>query len=443
MCISIYNPTSLALDRLLSKPPHKLQRYVEHARLLLHFICTKQWTGQVDKIGFARLHSDILRHYIHGSMLAPLIRWLVDAGVIETAPHSRGHFSKGYRITPGFDGPARRILLTNTALCRKLRAYRDGCASSGNPPPPEVLDRRADILAAMRRSLAGLGFVCPVDEAIARAIRQGVQPAHAEYACRAIMDGVHDGGGFDSFGYRAHSIVTRTSSKIRGLLTLNGEPLVELDVANCQPLLLAAALQDPQIWTTYIDLRAISRGGQHNGREGPPPAPPSTLLDTVDTQELRRFTGFCERAELYDYLESSGGFPDKETTKKRFFSRLYGRPGGRPSIMARILAAEWPTCWAAIDAVKRAYHYKATSQVLQRLESAVMIDGVCGRLVREVPDVCFLTVHDSLLVHAEHVGTVRRTMAAEFDKVGVHVEISEKQGELCLTPSHVVRRLPA
>ena len=81
----------------------------------------------------------------------------------------------------------------------------------------------------------------------------------------------------------------------------------------------------------------------------------------------------------------------------------------------------------ALQELKRRFGYKVVARMLQRLESRLMIDGVCGKLVRNHPDVRFLTIHDSLLVAAESVGIVRRTIEAEFRAFGVEATVREKK----------------
>jgi len=57
---------------------------------------------------------------------------------------------------------------------------------------------------------------------------------------------------------------------------------------------------------------------------------------------------------------------------------------------------------------------------MQKLESQVMIGRVAARLIRERPEMPLLTVHDSILVPAEHVDYVRQVIEEEWlDEFGV------------------------
>ncbi len=57
------------------------------------------------------------------------------------------------------------------------------------------------------------------------------------------------------------------------------------------------------------------------------------------------------------------------------------------------LALRWPSIHGALESAKVQHGYKVVSRGLQRLESAVFIDGAAGRLVRERPELRFVTIH--------------------------------------------------
>ncbi len=58
------------------------------------------------------------------------------------------------------------------------------------------------------------------------------------------------------------------------------------------------------------------------------------------------------------------------------------------------------------------------------MESAMCIDGVCGRLMREVPDIPLLTVHDSWIFPGEYEPVVLQAIHDQYQSIGVKVSLS-------------------
>ena len=86
----------------------------------------------------------------------------------------------------------------------------------------------------------------------------------------------------------------------------------------------------------------------------------------------------------------------------------------------------WPKIYAAIRSLKAECGYKIVAKILQRMESTIMIDGVCSRIVAELPTVRFLTIHDAALAVAHAADTVQQIMSEEFERRGVTPTIRRK-----------------
>ena len=132
-------------------------------------------------------------------------------------------------------------------------------------------------------------------------------------------------------------------------------------------------------------------------------------------RETQDFRSVCESGELYDFLSLDAGIERAKAKKEFFRDVLFGKPhiNGRVTVS---FGRRWPTLLDSIRGAKRKHGYKVVAQALQRLESVVMLDGVCFRLLREFPSVPFLTIHDSTLLTANAgvVGQVRDIMTEEF-----------------------------
>ena len=118
--------------------------------------------------------------------------------------------------------------------------------------------------------------------------------------------------------------------------------------------------------------------------------------------------------------------------KQEFFRVLYGTNGPdkdgnyNPSRLQPVLVEHFPTVWGFIRDWKRKHGYRDLACEMQRQESRLMIDRVCGRLMMEHPGCPVITIHDAIMTTAEWVETVRRIILEEFATIGLrpalHVE---------------------
>lgn len=413
---AIYMPDNRDLERVLANLPANLRRYADHARMLLHSICVKRWVGDLDRAGWARLSGEVLRQYIPDRVIRPLKDFLIGAGTIETASYSAGRYSTGYRVASPFDGPPLRVPLHNPALIRKRRAWRESFGRDNGPELAAVIEGRREVLARMRATLDRLTLAEPRDLIECKLSRAGANRDHVRYVSSVIEHGDHDGIIVDPFGFRVHTIVTRMAAQLRPFLRIGGDTLTELDVANAQPLILAGALLNPSQCATYIaHAQDIGRGG------GACP-----VLDGVPSAEAEGFTRLCEKGRLYEFLLEKGDFADRETVKRLLYRDvLFGKPHIRGR-MTDVFGQHWPGLLEGIQALKRGHGHKALAMLLQRLESGIVINRICGRIVRQLPDLDFLTVHDSTLVTASRGDEVRGLIVEEFARYGLIATVRQK-----------------
>jgi hypothetical protein len=418
----------------------------DQAALVLDFICVKKWMNDLDDAGFARLNTLVLRRWIQTRALDAIRDHLGKAGVLETAGYSAGHFGTGYQIIPFYDGPPSRRVVEYPPLVEKLTTWRAAYKTAGDDPQlAEIRERRRPLLDHQRDSLAALSLPGSLEELIAampapkarrrRNRKQGQQvpesasaaltrmAGHVEYIRQCLEHGDHDGLSIDGFGYRVHSLITRTSSRLRPRLLLDGRAVAEVDIGNSQPMLLAilANLHHAQ----HID-------SMRNIMEGAGAGAGSLLfLPAVSPAEAVSFLRCCETGELYTVLaEEAEGEGRKIAARAQhiklnrerakvalFRDVLFGKPFVDGPV-TRAFGRRWPSLLEAIRKLKREHGYKALAQALQRLESYIMLDCICPRLMRDLPGVRFLTIHDSALLVADAAKAVKAIMLDEFSKWG-------------------------
>ena len=270
-----------------------------------------------------------------------------------------------YRLTAAW---AHRPLVEHALRDRQLRA---------NLARHEARRREAEkpIHAALRKWVAQLTFATP-DSPTTEQFRR-----------------LSTGAGYfsvDRFAGRVHTPATVVPRQYRHLVRFAGHgPLVCVDVACAQPLLLAITSRNPT--TSYI-----------------PAASPESVFD--------RFQQDCQKGILYDRLCAETGFTRKRQ-KQRFLAVIYGDPKHWETSTGRALDRLYP---GLLDALRAAHDPAAPNALVRRLQRAevvTMIEGAAHEFTTAYPSVPLLTVHDALVVPAALARAAARIVRSAWQRL--------------------------
>jgi len=198
----------------------------------------------------------------------------------------------------------------------------------------------------------------------------------------------------DEFAGRVHSPITSLPTIARKYLRgPSGNPLVELDVGCSQPLFVAVAAKE---------------AGFH----------------------CPEYQAECEAGTLYDTILAESGDPDIKTRKdaKRAMFRYLYRAGryGSTSIDA-FIQKKYPTFNTFVKLEKSAKSGNITlAKKMQRLESDLVIQNLCQRILKFDPSAFVVTIHDSLLVEKVPSDLFQGWFTEAFDSLGVSVHINKR-----------------
>ena len=70
--------------------------------------------------------------------------------------------------------------------------------------------------------------------------------------------------------------------------------------------------------------------------------------------------------------------------------------------------------------------YAFLPRLLQNIEANFVINGVCRRIMTEMPDAPVYTIHDSILTTRPFVGPIRQIMVEDFARLGLTPTLHEK-----------------
>jgi hypothetical protein len=154
-------------------------------------------------------------------------------------------------------------------------------------------------------------------------------------------------------------------SVVRNALLIDGEKTAEIDIVNCQPLLLA---------TLYPD----------------------------QSDEWRKYKDLAEKGIVYERFAEIAGL-DREAAKKEFIPFLFG---AKKPTAEKFFANEFPQLLAIIKNLRK-NHYKAMAYLLQKRESEIIVGNVCRRFKA-------VSIHDGVRVKISEVEEVTKYIQELF-----------------------------
>jgi hypothetical protein len=308
----------------------------------------------------------------YGRDYASYVEYLVDEGIISMqSDYSAGNRCRLYRIDRSVaEGPCTRHVNNDPWLIKKRVERRYD------------LNPRNGINEIMKLKLiANLGRVQVDHEAaISHLMASADDPGSLQrttYSVDSVRDG-HLFWHFDDYG-RFHSNFTIMKSFIRqNCLTIDGDPVCEVDIPNSQPLFLARLMSgDPR----------------------------------VDPREFESFLASARAGRLYDTLSTAlGGSLSRSQVKKAVYQVLFGQ--NRRDSNNSTFRNLFPSVHAFIVEYKKSRgDYRSLAYDLQRAESDFVYNKVLLQATSERGDLGFVTVHDSILVRTQD----REFLRAHFD----------------------------
>jgi hypothetical protein len=356
--------------------------------------------------GRGALSSEILRKLLGRNSAAIMQKF--EGTLIELErDYSAGYHCRFYRFVPGFtrfccktitDPLLVRAWFRNT-VNRKQPIHRwldqilaDDKLEFDSDGANEHLDRlTSHEFLALDKSCSMENYVAGVRQSIARAGNM-----RKLYLAQSLSLST-----VDEFGHRYHTPLTSLPKRYRGYFRWSGEPLVNVDIRNSQPLFLCLAF--------------AKAGGE--------------IKD-----DWKRYKDLCERGCLYESLNWSN--IDRAEFKERFFEEvLFSKPETVlykkfaqkfftefESVFQFIFDLKNPKPSRQLKGKDREKPHRLLAKHLQRAESQFMFEQVVPSLMAQgIRPV--IPIHDSVLTTEEHAPAVENTIRAEFKRVRFKCEV--------------------
>lgn len=371
--------------------PEHLHRHSDSASFLIHKVICGSVFNRDEKKGMTKLNAVSSRKFFPNTYVYKQVKdsYLGNGVIVTDNQYVVGEKSRGYALNAELSKMRhQRTPITNAFLSRKIVQSRQAVARSAKGVHQHLLNNL-------------LAIEIDADSALELLRQHGDYEPANETAVQFIRDKEFH---FQVCPYgRVHTNVTNLKSCLRRFLSVRGEPLVNLDVRNSQPLIFAAIL-------TGVYGAAGGRG-------------------SILPPDVEKYVELVQAGQFYEYLmdEAGIGIDERKAFKTRFFAHTFFCKNEPIKSEAAIFDGLFPNVYALIRE-KKADDYTALAKELQRTESSIVIGGVATRCMAELPYAFIATIHDSVLTTARYAELIRGFMMDEFAKVGLAPTIRVEAG---------------
>ncbi len=334
---------------------------------------------------------------------------LIDLGIIErTGYYTPGQVAYRYNFTRDYDSKYVSSLLTNARLIRRI----EGVFADMRKDAARSVRGRSEQARFLKQLTIAPEFMTFINE-------NYTSDDDAYNRVLASATRIMNGDIFfsiDSTSGRFHSNVTNCPKGFRPYLRVNGEPLINIDVKNCQPYLSTIILTDPLKASTFAEKPAFAMVLQS--------------LKVSHQQDVKNYISLVINGTFYEYLmsefASEGLHLDRSETKRQVLRILFARNRNPKDVTNRrareVFKLRFPTVHRIFSKVRgnergdKFTSFKRFAILLQRMESYLMLDVVLKRIYRELPDVVAITIHDSIMtgVMTNNVEAVKTILIEEM-----------------------------
>lgn len=309
--------------------------------------------------GFCPISTKTLGKMIGRDFACDSLRKLREIGFVECDnKYFPGKKAKGYKFTEEIAAIEAVPLQLSQSLTSRIVAWRNRRSTTSVEAHPSHATLWAHLqgltLHPLAHSKIPLAGIDPQSQLRRDAWRQ---TAHAVDCRRWYFT-------HDPKSGRVFNNLTSLPKVMRRYVLLDGQPCAEIDIRNSQPLFMAGLYQE-------------------------------------QSEEARCYAEIVTKGQFYEAIHQASGLPfhslDRDRLKTSIYSQvLFGRCYPSSALWGGFQRL-FPTL-SQIIAESKSQDYRQLPIDLQRLEASAMIGKVVPRLTAELPNIPFLTVHDSLLL---------------------------------------------
>jgi hypothetical protein len=363
------------LDEIEKNPPDLPAFRMAYLREIIYLICAHERED-----GYSYLLMKLVSKLIPGE--EHYFKYLLGRGWIErTSNYKPGAKSYGYRFVEKFRSKYIGYPLNDARLIRRIEKCKPAARRWGYSIQNEFIEN-------IKIAPAAWDF-----------IEKHYTEDNYNYAigCLTRIQNGEWKHNFDETAGRYHSNITNMPKDLRRFIEIYGQRITtNIDIKNSQPYFIILLLTNPgKIAHLAKDkyLRMFLES-----------------LQISDSEDIKRYITLVTAGKLYEYLwkqfKARGlHFESRDGVKKVVMQILFDYNSHMP-IARQIFAELFPVVHEIFNRLRgskkgdKFESFKRFSILLQSIEAEVMLKKIYPRIIKELPEVVALTVHDSILCTA-------------------------------------------
>ena len=431
-----YIPHKIDLDKLIEEYP--VEGHIKNFKKdnLIHIISLlTELPASAERYdedeGFVQLNAGKLQSRIHN--YREYLDYLLASKVIETDNHYVVNLkSRGYRFTPTFNSEITAKQISDWPLIKHIMKDKE--------IDPDLKKHHNYVIKWWDEDLY-INYEPAMDmlkKEKTLNITTQVKNPYGKYNCTYYnINRFNDKDFFLSIDNnigRFHSNLTNMKSEYRNYIQYNGENLVSVDIQNSTPYLSTVLFNtefydstQPSTTDHAFNIHSIYTTPTHHYTLPFTHVPPPMLVKTPETpmnSDFQLFSNLVENGQLYEYLqdifkdELGIEYEDRKAVKEAVFTILFtgnqfiGQEEAKPK---QVFKKHFPTVYELFAYLKK-NDKKFLSNLLQRIESHLILNVICKRIAKEYPKLPIFTIHDSIATTSGNEKIVESIMKEELTK---------------------------
>lgn len=229
----------------------------------------------------------------------------------------------------------------------------------------------------------------------------------------------------DSSGHRYHSNLTNIKRELRRFIKFQNQPLVSIDIKNSQPYFSQILLIE-DFWTSNTTLSIYNLCNKEYIKERIFPSSTIMFLKSLqlsDSQEIKAYTKLVNNGQIYEHYQDAlfkhlGKKLSRDQVKDLFYISIFSENKlhfPEKTVFKKI----FPSIDRIFREIKKVKH-NTLANMLQRVESYIVLDIICKRISKEKKRLPIFTIHDSIITIKGYEDYLQAVMEEELQKfVGV------------------------
>ena len=248
--------------------------------------------------------------------------------------------------------------------------------------------------------------------------------------------------------HRLNSVLTQMKKELRSYLLINNNPVAEVDISGSHLYVLAGILNEDfftsttnefSLYTIYNELycklynsnKSISSIINTYINNNNIPSPPF-MCGTFE-KEIKQYKELFDGNDIYENINQIvfNGTKIRKQIKDGMMNFLNQNKFRNNIEFISEMKKHFPYINDFIEKIQKlSTHKSCIAILLQRVESYLLLQVGCRELLKQIPDLCYFTIHDSVAVEESRSQEIMEILQRVIsEKTGVPIKFKIKQQE--------------